>query len=69
VLARLGAERMTEELSAQLRGRARGHPFFCLELAQALRDEGLVEVVEGTCHIVPAAITPTCPCRIRSRAP
>jgi hypothetical protein len=53
VLARLGAERMTEELSAQLRGRARGHPFFCLELAQALRDEGLVEVVEGTCHIVP----------------
>ena len=54
VLARLGAERLTEELSAQVRGRARGHPFFCLELAQALRDDGLIEVVEGTCHIVPS---------------
>ncbi|TAI65543.1 AAA and adenylate/guanylate cyclase domain-containing protein [Bradyrhizobium sp. Leo170] len=54
VLARLGAERLTEELSAQVRGRARGHPFFCLELAQALRDDGLIEVVEGVCHIVPS---------------
>ncbi len=61
VLARLGAERLTEELSAQLRGRARGHPFFCLELAQALRDEGLVEVVDGTCHIVPRGNTTDLP--------
>jgi len=61
VLARLGADRLTEELSAQVRGRARGHPFFCLELAQALRDDGLIEVVEGTCHIVPSGNTTDLP--------
>lgn len=61
VLARLGAERLTEELSAQVRNRARGHPFFCLELAQALRDDGLIEVMEGTCHIVPRGNTAELP--------
>ena len=32
-----------------------------LELAQALRDEGLVEVVDGTCHIVPRGNTTDLP--------
>jgi predicted ATPase/class 3 adenylate cyclase len=50
-LTRLGAERIAPELASLLRARTRGHPFFCLELAQALHDEGLIEVVDGTCHI------------------
>ena len=50
-LTRLGAERIAPDLAALLRTRARGHPFFCLELARALHDEGLIEVVDGTCHI------------------
>ena len=50
-LTRLGGERLARDLSEQLRARTRGHPFFCIELAQALRDEGLVEVVDGTCRI------------------
>ena len=50
-LTRLGAERIAPDLAVLLRARARGHPFFCLELARALHDEGLIEVVDGTCHI------------------
>ncbi len=51
VLTRLRAARMSSELSELLRARARGHPFFCLELAQSLRDEGLIEVSDGLCRI------------------
>jgi predicted ATPase/class 3 adenylate cyclase len=50
-LTRLGAERIAPDLAALLRARTRGHPYFCLELALALHDEGLIEVVDGTCHI------------------
>ncbi|MFS8114176.1 AAA family ATPase [Rhizobium jaguaris] len=50
-LTRLGAERISPDLANLLRARARGHPFFCLELARALHDEGLIEVVDGTCRI------------------
>jgi predicted ATPase/class 3 adenylate cyclase len=50
-LTRLGAERIAPDLAGLLRARARGHPFFCLELARALHDEGLIEVVDGTCRI------------------
>jgi len=39
-------------LADLLRTRARGHPFFCLELAQALLDERLVEVVDGTARLL-----------------
>ncbi|MDE1995403.1 MAG: AAA family ATPase, partial [Rhizobiaceae bacterium] len=50
-LTRLGAERIAPDLATLLHARARGHPFFCLELARALHDEGLIEVVDGTCRI------------------
>jgi predicted ATPase/class 3 adenylate cyclase len=50
-LTRLGAQRIAPDLAALLRARTRGHPYFCLELALALHDEGLIEVVNGTCHI------------------
>lgn len=51
VMARLGAGRMGPELSALLRERTRGHPFFSVELAHALHDEGIIEVVDQTCRI------------------
>ncbi len=51
VLTRLRATRMSQELSELLRARARGHPFFCLELAQSLLDEGIIEVADGFCRI------------------
>ena len=51
VLTQLRATRMSPELSELLRTRARGHPFFCLELAQSLCDEGIIEVEDGLCRI------------------
>ncbi|MDI7861180.1 AAA family ATPase [Rhizobiaceae bacterium n13] len=60
-LKRLGAERIAPELAALLRARARGHPFFCLELARALHDEGLIEVVDGTCHIAKHVVDDSLP--------
>ncbi|MBW4024527.1 MAG: AAA family ATPase [Proteobacteria bacterium] len=51
VMARLGTERLAPDLAALMRARTRGHPFFCLELARALLEEGLIEVVDGTCRI------------------
>jgi predicted ATPase/class 3 adenylate cyclase len=50
VLARLGAQRIVPELAAVICARARGHPFFCSELAQSLLDEGLIEITGGTVH-------------------
>ena len=51
VMARLGADRIDSDLSALLRERTRGHPFFSLELAHALHDEGIIEVVDRKCRI------------------
>ncbi|WP_282572023.1 AAA family ATPase [Roseomonas acroporae] len=51
VLDRLGGERLTPALAALIGDRARGHPYFCAELAQALREEGVIEVAGGTCGI------------------
>ena len=51
VLTQLQATRMSPELSDLLRSRTRGHPFFCLELVQSLRDEGIIEVADGLCRI------------------
>ncbi len=51
VLTRLRGTRMAPELSDLLRARARGHPYFCLQLAHALHDEGIIEVTDGLCRI------------------
>jgi hypothetical protein len=50
-LARLAARHIAPDLSTLLRARARGHPFFCMELAQALLDDGVIEVMDGTARI------------------
>jgi predicted ATPase/class 3 adenylate cyclase len=50
-LSQLGADSIAPDLADLLRDRTRGHPFFCLELVRSLRDEGLIEVANGACHI------------------
>lgn len=47
VITTLGATRLTQELAELLRARVRGQPFLCIELAQALQDQGLIEVING----------------------
>lgn len=49
----LAAERLTPELSELLRTRVRGQPFLCIELAQALQEQGFINVVDGIGHIAP----------------
>jgi predicted ATPase len=51
ICARLGVARVTEDVTTLIGNRARGHPFFCIELAQALVEDGILEVVDGECHI------------------
>ena len=51
VRATLGATTVPEPVAALIRRRAKGHPFLCIELAQSLLDEGLVQVEQGTCRI------------------
>ncbi|WP_207538718.1 AAA family ATPase [Sabulicella rubraurantiaca] len=50
-LARLGAKTIAPGAVALLCNHARGHPFLCLELAQALRDEGLIDVSGGEIRV------------------
>ncbi|MDB5904042.1 MAG: adenylate/guanylate cyclase, partial [Betaproteobacteria bacterium] len=49
VCSRLGAASLPPEVDAAIRSRASGHPFFAQELGFALRDAGIVEVVDGAC--------------------
>jgi len=51
ICARLGVECVTKEVTELVANRARGHPFFCIELAQSLLEEGVVEVVDGRCRM------------------
>lgn len=51
ICARLGVECVTKEVNELVANRARGHPFFCIELAQALLEEGIIEVIDGRCRM------------------
>ncbi|MBA2245893.1 MAG: AAA family ATPase [Gemmatimonadetes bacterium] len=53
VCRRLGAARLSEPVEALIRERAAGHPLFTEELAYTLRDQALIEVVDGVCRAVP----------------
>jgi class 3 adenylate cyclase/tetratricopeptide (TPR) repeat protein len=44
--AALGASRLARPLSAAVRGRAEGSPLVALEVARALREQGLVEIAD-----------------------
>lgn len=51
VSRRLGVDRLPEPLARLIREKAEGHPFFSEELAYALRDAGLIDVVDGECRL------------------
>jgi predicted ATPase/class 3 adenylate cyclase len=51
ICARLGVQRVAKEVTQLVSNRARGHPFFCIELAQALLEERIIEVIDGRCRM------------------
>lgn len=51
ICARLGVERVAGDVTELVGNRARGHPFFCIELAQALLEEGVLDIADGVCRI------------------
>jgi predicted ATPase len=51
VCRRLGASALRPEIETLIRTRAGGHPFFAEELASALRDSGVIEVLDGVCRL------------------
>jgi class 3 adenylate cyclase/tetratricopeptide (TPR) repeat protein len=53
VCQRLRVSSLPAPVAALIRERAEGNPFFSEELAYALRDAGLIEVVDGECYIAP----------------
>jgi tetratricopeptide (TPR) repeat protein len=55
VCNRLGVRRLPERVAALIEERAQGNPFFSEELAYALRDSGLIRIVDGTCTIASGA--------------
>jgi class 3 adenylate cyclase/tetratricopeptide (TPR) repeat protein len=55
VCQRLGVAALPEPVAALIRARAEGNPFFSEELAYALRDSGLIQIVGGECRLAPDA--------------
>ena len=53
VAARLGARELPVPIARLIEERAEGHPFFSEELGYALREAGVIEVVNGECRIAP----------------
>jgi class 3 adenylate cyclase/tetratricopeptide (TPR) repeat protein len=49
----LGVDALPEQVAALIRQRAEGHPFFCEELAYALRDADVIRIEAGLCQIAP----------------
>ena len=52
VCQRLGAEELPGEIATLIAEKAEGNPFFSEELASALRDRRVIEVVGGRCRLV-----------------
>jgi class 3 adenylate cyclase/tetratricopeptide (TPR) repeat protein len=48
---RLGVKSLPQSVKDFLEGRAGGQPFFIQELAYALRDAGLIQIVHGQCRV------------------
>lgn len=51
ICQRLGISQLPEVVASLINEKAEGHPFFSEELAYALRDAGLIQIVAGECHI------------------
>jgi class 3 adenylate cyclase/tetratricopeptide (TPR) repeat protein len=55
VCDRLGVRQLPEPVAALIQERAQGNPFFSEELAYALRDAGLIRIIDRTCSMAPGA--------------
>ena len=55
VRRRLGVERLPAAVVRLIHEKAEGHPFFSEELAYALRDAGLLRIVDGEARLAPGA--------------
>ena len=55
VRRRLGVDRLPAAVIRLIREKAEGHPFFSEELAYALRDAGLLRIVNGDAQLAPGA--------------
>lgn len=53
VCQRLGVTSLPEAVAVLIQSRAEGNPFFSQELGYALRDAGLIQVIDGTCRLAP----------------
>lgn len=50
---RLGVQELPAPVANLIQRKAQGNPFFCEQLASALRDSGLVSVEDGQCRVAP----------------
>lgn len=53
VAQRLGLRTLPAAIGALIYQKAEGHPFFSEELGYALRDTGLIQIIDGECIITP----------------
>jgi len=51
VCRRLGVKELPAAVTNLIHAKAEGHPFFSEELAYALRDTGLIQIIDGECHL------------------
>ena len=51
ICQRLGITRLPKAVASLINEKAEGHPFFSEELAYALRDAGLIQIIDGQCHV------------------
>jgi len=47
----LGTDNLPEPVATYILEKTEGHPFFSEELAYALRDNGLIKIINGECHL------------------
>ncbi|MCB9136082.1 MAG: AAA family ATPase [Anaerolineales bacterium] len=55
----LGVQVLPESISAMIREKAQGNPFFSQELAYSLRDTGILRIVDGNCYLAPEVVLST----------
>ncbi len=53
VCQRLGVPAIPPQVASFIQAKAEGHPFFSEELAYAMRDAGLIQIIDGECRIAP----------------
>ncbi|MEI7556465.1 adenylate/guanylate cyclase domain-containing protein [Candidatus Chlorohelix sp.] len=52
---RLGVVELPESVANLIRNKAQGNPFFVEELAYALRDTGVIQIIKSECRVAPSA--------------